>query len=297
MTKPGVGVAVGRFQIHRLHEGHRQLLRQIQKHSKSMVCVGVRPAVCTPHDPLDFPTRAPMIKEFCPNSVIVPLPDVPSDEVWSKQLDSLISIVFPTDNVTIYQGRDSFQGRYLGQHKVVEIEEIPDVSGTNIRESVSRSVMNSEEFRWGVMYGATNQFARIDPVVDICVYKEDPERGICILLGQEAYETEIYRLPGGHIEARESSAEHAARRELAEETGLEAEDYEILDQLRVTSKDAPGYAMFTTLFLAKYTHGPLQPGSDIARLYWAPIKEIEKYAFSDNHQQLVDIALETLREI
>lgn len=296
MKKPGVGVAVGRFQVHRLHEGHKHLLAQVRIHQKSLVCIGIRPVICTPHDPLDYPTREQMLKEYCRESVVVPLPDKPSDRLWSDYLDSLIGIMFPTDTVTIYQGRDSFQGRYLGKHRVVEVEEVPFVSGTDLRDSISRSVMNSEEFRAGVIYGATNQFSRLDPVVDICLYKNDPERGHMILLGQKTHELEVHRLPGGHIEATDISAEAAARRELLEETGLTGEDFNILDHVRVTSLDAPGYAMFTTLFLATYTQGAPQPGSDMARLSWVELDYLMSLKYADNHEGLVTTALATIQE-
>ena len=297
MKRPGVGVAVGRFQVHRLHDGHKHLLSQIQMHQKSLVCIGLRPALCTPHDPLDYPTRERMLKDHCKDAVVVPLPDRPSDKLWSEYLDSLIRVMFPTDVVTIYQGRDSFQGRYLGEHKVVEVEELPHVSGTDLRDSISRTVMNSEEFRAGVIYGATNQFCRLDPVVDVCLYRDDPEKDFSILLGQRSYETDVYRLPGGHIEPTDASAEAAARRELMEETGLTGEDFDILDHVRVTSLDAPGYAMFSTLFLAKHTQGSPQPGSDMGRLLWVELRKLESLRYADNHEELIATAVATLREI
>lgn len=297
MKKRGVGVVVGRFQVHKLHDGHWTLIRRALQHDKTLICIGTRPAVSTPHDPLDYPTRERMIRQSVREAVVVPLPDQPTDRGWSEHLDQLIHIMFPTDPVTMYQGRDSFQGHYRGRHSVQEIDEVPHHSGTELRSEISRSVMDSEEFRCGVIYCATNQFTRIDYAVDICLYRHDPEQGIQVLLGARHNEEGMFRLPGGHIEHTDLTAEDAARRELHEETGLEGADYEILDQIRITSRDAPGYAMFTTLFLAKYTHGAAVASDDLDKVGWFSLKDLPKFKYADNHEQLINIASSLLREI
>lgn len=298
MKKRGVGVVVGRFQVHKLHEGHWSLIKKALEHDKTLICIGTRIAVSTPHDPLDYPTRERMIRQSVKPAIVVPLPDQPTDKGWSDQLDQLIHIMFPTDPVTMYQGRDSFQGRYVGAHKVVEIDEVPHVSGTDLRAEISRNVMDTEEFRCGVIYCATNQFTRIDYAVDICLYKGNTRSEIEVLLGQRNNEGELHRLPGGHIEHTDLTAEAAARRELLEETGLTGEDWSIVDQIRITSRDAPGYAMFTTLFLTQHTHGaPVPSPGELDRLSWVPLDRLDRLKYADNHQQLIEIASAALQEI
>jgi bifunctional NMN adenylyltransferase/nudix hydrolase len=295
--KNSVGVVIGRFQCHRLTEGHEALLDKADEHSKLLICIGVSGVVGTPHDPLDYQAREQMLKEEYPCSVIVPLPDNPTNEGWTKQINQLLNIMFPTDDVVIYCGRvdsgKSLQSGYHGPHKVHEIDEIPNVSATNLRASISRSVEASEAFRRGVIYGATNQFTRCDPVVDICVWKPT-DNGVEILLGRRHNEGGKLRLPGGHINASDKTAEDAAKRELHEETGVEAGEFEILDQIRVVERDAAGYAMFTTLFLAKYLHGAGVGGDDLDDCVWVNKSQLAQYLYADSHRRLLDIAIEAI---
>lgn len=298
--KTSVGVVIGRFQCHRLTEGHLALLSRANGHSKLLICIGISKVIGTPYDPLDYQTREQMIREVFPRAVVMPLPDQPSNEVWTKSLNQMIGTLFPTDQATIYCGRanaaKSLQDGYQGPHKVVEIDEIPHISATDLRAQVSRSVEASEAFRRGVIFGATNQFSRSDLAVDICCFREVGDEKE-ILLGSRNAERGKLRLPGGHVDPTDDHCEAAARRELSEETGVEASDYEILDAVRVQSRDAPGYAMFTVLYLAKYTFGPAKGADDLDECKWVNIKDLDKYQYADDHKVLVAIALSTLQEI
>jgi bifunctional NMN adenylyltransferase/nudix hydrolase len=66
MIKPDIGILVGRFQIHRLHQGHRQLLERVaRKHSRVVVFLGCTKTGPNRHNPLDYVTREKMLfKEF-----------------------------------------------------------------------------------------------------------------------------------------------------------------------------------------------------------------------------------------
>jgi len=297
--KASVGVVIGRFQCHRLTEGHRALLNTAGNHSKLLVCVGVSRVIGTPRDPLDYQAREQMIKEEYPRAVVVPLPDQPTDERWTKHLNQLINIMFPTDDVVIYCGRPnskkSLQSGYHGPFQVREIEEIPHVSATELRLEAGRSQEVSEAFRRGVIYGATNQFARCDPVVDICVWRPTEDGGIEVLLGRREREGGILRLPGGHINADDAGGEAAAKRELLEETGIEAAGFTPLSQIRVVARDAPGYAMFTTLYLAKYVFGSAKGNDDLDECLWVNIDRLEQYDYADSHSELLDIATRAIR--
>jgi 8-oxo-dGTP pyrophosphatase MutT (NUDIX family) len=304
-TKPSVGVVIGRFQCYKLTEGHVILIDKAAEHSKLLICIGIGKVLGTPRDPLDYQAREQMIKEKYPQAVVIPLNDQPTDELWTKQLNSLIHIMFPTDKATIYCGRpdgsSSIQSGYHGPHKVVEIEEIPNVSATDLRQQVGRSVEASEAFRRGVIYGATNQFTRIDPVVDICVWKQSLSKKLTkILLGRRHNEGGTFRLPGGHIDAKDINGEAAARRELLEETGLTAENWQIIENIRINTKSGDGYAMFSTLYLAKYSCGVAQGNDDLDDCQWFDIDHIERnintLKFADNHKELIQIAIKTLRE-
>lgn len=299
MKKTSVGVVIGRFQCPWLHEGHRALIDKAKEHSKLLICVTLSRVLGTPRDPLDYPTREQMVKEEYPTAIVMPLSDQPTDEDWTRRLNQLLKEAFPTDEITIYCGRpdghSSVQSGYKGPHKIVEIDEVSPVSGTSLRELVGRSVDASRAFRHGVIYGATNQYARCEPVVDICLWRQT-ENGIQILLGKRDKEGGKVRLPGGHINTTDISAEAAARRELFEETGLTGEDFEIIDHIRVPALDLPHYAMFTTLFLAKYTFGAPQGKDDIDECFWASIDKLEQYQYADNHKDLTELAVKALNK-
>ncbi len=64
-------MALGRFQVHKLHEGHIALIRKAAEHTKLVVFICTSPHLVTPDDPLDYPTRERMVREAFPTAVVV----------------------------------------------------------------------------------------------------------------------------------------------------------------------------------------------------------------------------------
>jgi bifunctional NMN adenylyltransferase/nudix hydrolase len=104
-----IGAVVGRFQIHELHDAHKYLIDQVVlNHKKSIVFLGVPKVVGTKKNPLDFDTRKKMIQSQYPDTVILALPDIGDDTLWSQELDKRIREVYSIGDVLLYGGRDSF---------------------------------------------------------------------------------------------------------------------------------------------------------------------------------------------
>ena len=97
-----IGVIVGRFQLHDLHEAHKELIEQvIAKHKKVVLFLGVSRILGSTNNPLDFTARKKMIQNYYPEINISPLPDHRYDDVWSKSLDSRIREIFPIGSVLL----------------------------------------------------------------------------------------------------------------------------------------------------------------------------------------------------
>jgi len=87
-----------------------------------------------------------------------------------------------------------------------------------------------------------------------------------------------WSLPGGAVEPGERLAE-AARRELREETGLEAEPLGVLWVLNNVVFDSAGrakyhYLIVDILFDSGSVRGELRAGGDAAEARWIPIDEV-----------------------
>jgi bifunctional NMN adenylyltransferase/nudix hydrolase len=228
------GVIVGRFQVNELHPGQAELLRQVSKlHERVIVFVGVPRTVPTKRNPMDFEVRKKMIQHDYPDFTVLPLRDERSDDLWSQNLDQAIEAVTQLDNnVTLYGGRDSFVPHYFGRHQVHQLEIPSPTTGTEVREKLSNQVMESKEFRAGVIYAAFNRFPRLLTTVDVAIlhntgiaYNTSASK-IKMLLGRKLGETN-WRFIGGFANNNESF-EYAARREVYEETHLDISSVEYL---------------------------------------------------------------------
>ncbi|MFI6643437.1 NUDIX hydrolase [Streptomyces sp. NPDC050504] len=126
--------------------------------------------------------------------------------------------------------------------------------------------------------------------VDLAVFTVRDNRLHVLLIerGEEPYKG-AWALPGGFVQPRES-AEQAARRELAEETGLDPVTVESLhlEQLRTYSEPGrdPRMRVVTVAYTALVPDLP-EPrgGSDAARARWVAPVAYERLAF--DHQRIL----------
>jgi bifunctional NMN adenylyltransferase/nudix hydrolase len=275
-----VGIIVGRFQTHYLHEGHLDLISHVlENHSQVIIMLGISRKQNSKSNPLDFATRKLMIETKFPSVVILPIVDNRSDEKWSQELDRMVTLPFGSKKTLIYGSRDSFIPHYKGKNSVLELEESGKYNATNLREKASKETRNSEDWRAGIIYQAYNQFPVAYPTVDVCVYNNKGE----ILMAKKPSE-KLWRFVGGFVDPSDASYEHAAYRELKEETGgnldvgtPKAFKYitsQKIDDWRYRNDES---GIMTTLFLVGYNHGYAKASDDIAVVEWIPIREFSNF--------------------
>lgn len=275
-----VGVIIARFQVHELHEAHKGLIDHVlENHKKVIIFLGVPIIQNTPENPLDFATRKVMLQEEYPNVVILPLKDQRSNKKWSYILDEQIRIPFGERKTLLYGGRDSFIPFYEGRYQTTELYTDTFVSGTEIRNQVSKEILSSKDFRAGVIHATYAQRAVSYPTVDIVAYNEKGQ----ILLAKKPNEKQ-YRFIGGFVDRADGSWENAAIREFSEETGgCEIGDLKYVASAEIDdwryAKTASGIK--TTLYMGKYIFGSIKPSDDISELKWF---DIDTFLDFDNIQ-------------
>jgi len=286
-----VGVIIGRFQVHELHEGHIELINHvITKHSKVIIFLGISNSLVTKNNPLDFVTRKAMIVKHYKQITILPLKDKRSDIIWSKNIDEKIKEIYPIDDVILYGSRDSFIPYYCGIFKIQEVEQKYYTSGTESRKNVSEEIKSSPDFRAGVIYAAYNQYPTVHPTVDIAIIKEKE-----ILLAKKPNESK-YRFVGGFVDPTDQSFEHAAKREVHEETKLEVDDLKYImsskiDDWRYKNEETK---IISTLYIATYIFGRPEPSDDISELRWFNLDSIKLDDIVDEHKYMMIILLQKM---
>jgi bifunctional NMN adenylyltransferase/nudix hydrolase len=269
-----IGVIIARFQSPYLHIGHKSLIESVRaNHNKTVIVLGVSPVLGSRRNPLDYHTREKMIKKEYPEVVILPLPDHPLDAKWSQNLDDLLSNSFPGAKFSLYGSRDSFIPYYKGRCEVIELPETGSHNATLIREQISDKVLDSEEFRTGIIYAYSNMYLKVYPTVDIAVFKNQKTE---ILLGKKNIDNK-WRLLGGFSDPTDTSYEEAARRELTEECGaivtteMKYEKSFRVDDWRYKSE---ADKIITTLFSTDFINGDPAGSDDIAEVKWFKLADV-----------------------
>lgn len=290
--RPDWGVIVGRFQVNDLHEGHMELIRQVKaRHSAVLAFVGT-PAnkSLTQENPLDFPTIRRMINAKFPDLTVLELRDCRTDEEWSRNLDNAISSVVQSGTATLYGGRSSFVPHYKGHFTPIELNlpvQVMKISGTDVRVDCSNKVIESPEFRAGMIYAAYHQWPETKPCVDIAIFNTDETE---ILMVQKRGES-LWRFPGGHFEHKHGSFEGTAKAEAMEETGLDITDLQyvysgLVDDWRYASNSDKKIS--TVLFKAKsMTMGSRpQDVNEIGRTQWFKFSNLNEEQIVPEHRPL-----------
>lgn len=269
-----IGVIIARFQSPYLHTGHLAVIdTAAKKHNKVVIVLGVSPVKGSRKNPLDFHTREKMIKQAYPELMVLPLPDHPLDTRWSQNLDTMLNSTFPGTGFVLYGSRDSFIPYYSGKLDTVELPETGSHSSTLIREQISDIVLNSEEFRTGVIYAHANTYVKVYPTVDIAVFRNNKTE---LLLGKKEIDNK-WRLLGGFSDPTDVSYEEAAKRELEEECGpIVTTDMHYEKSFRVNDwryrKEVD--KIITALFSTDYVSGDAQGSDDIGEVHWFSLDEV-----------------------
>jgi bifunctional NMN adenylyltransferase/nudix hydrolase len=270
------GVIIARFQTPYLHKGQTELIDQVRaKHNKVIVVLGVAPVKGSKRNPYDFYTREKMIKEKYNDIVLLPLGDHPSDEVWSANLDKLLTSTFQAERFLLYGGRDSFIKYYKGKLQTEELPELGPFSGTEIRKEISDKVIASEDFRAGINYAYYNMYAKVYPTVDIVVFRNHRTE---VLLGKKATLNQ-WRFIGGFVDPEDDNFEMAAKRELQEECGnIEVGNIQYVGTAKIDDWRYRNEAdkIITTFFSADLIFGNPQPADDIVETGWHNVIDLAK---------------------
>lgn len=290
------GVIVARFQTPFLHEGHYSIINYVkERHNKVVIVLGVSPVKAGTYNPLDFYTREKMVKKAFPDVVVLPISDHRNDVVWSQNIDKLLSITFPMEQFVLYGSRDSFIPYYSGKLKVEEIPQTGDFSATDLRYKMSDKVMDSEDFRCGIIYAYNNMYPKTYTTVDVAVLSENHQQ---VLLGYRKSEN-LWRLPGGFTDPSDENYEASALRELHEECGnieVSEMNYEKsfkIDDWRYRKENDK---IITLLFSCTYMFGHVEAADDIDRVQWFSFAEVSDMLAKNNivkeHQSMVQHLLE-----
>ena len=286
-----IGVIVGRFQVHKLTEGHKEILDFVlsQNHYMNILVLGNPPrdVRCTKNNPLPYVSRKRMIEEEYPGKFeICYKTDVMSDEEWSSDLDKqILAITNGNSDVILYGSRDSFIEHYTGQFETYEYQQKLTLSGTKLREELKKNIGTSEDFRRGCIYATQNNWTYYYPTVDCAIFTDDSYSKI--YLAKKPGEKTL-RFPGGFIDPKDNSYEEAAIREAQEETGLKCKIEKYIGSFKVKDWRYFGEVeqVMTTLFLMTRVSGNPAPYDDIAELHLCNIKDLSIDDINPAHRQL-----------
>jgi 8-oxo-dGTP diphosphatase len=137
---------------------------------------------------------------------------------------------------------------------------------------------------------STDQAATLREGVSIALLKD---RKVLLVRRKRAPHAGLWSLPGGKVESGEQPRD-AMRRELKEETGLEAEILGIVNTVRLAAEGAQsGYRLM--VFYGRPTGGVLAAGGDAEGAEWVHLDDIEALAMTPGTAELIWVAAHKVR--
>lgn len=138
----------------------------------------------------------------------------------------------------------------------------------------------------------TYDYPRPMVTVDVLIVTREPQPGVLLIRRKHDPFAGMWAIPGGFVELDES-LEAAARRELREETGVEADQLEQLHTFGDPGRDPRGRTI-SVVYLAQVDSQQVQPkaADDAAEVGWHRLEQPPPLAF--DHAQILACARERL---
>jgi 8-oxo-dGTP diphosphatase len=122
-------------------------------------------------------------------------------------------------------------------------------------------------------------------------------RALLIRRGSPPLERQ-WSIPGGMLEVGETLLE-GVRRELAEETGIEARVLDLIEVFERINLDGEGKARYHFVvldYLCERVGGEARAGSDVTDVAWAAPEELGQYSLTETAARVILKAFEIVRE-
>jgi 8-oxo-dGTP diphosphatase len=140
-----------------------------------------------------------------------------------------------------------------------------------------------------------NKFFRPSVAVDILIFTISNDQLEILLVKRkiEPYQN-YWAIPGGFVQKNES-LDQAAKRELAEETGVRSVYLEQLYSFGEVKRDPRGRVISVAYFalIPPQVAQKVRASTDVKQVKWHAISKLPDLAF--DHQQIIDYALQRLR--
>jgi bifunctional NMN adenylyltransferase/nudix hydrolase len=231
-----------------------------------------------------------MIEGLYPDGrlTIVGSDSLPSSyEERSRKIDTLIRQSFPDHDAIIYGSRDSFVHTYQGIFSKHEVPTVYSGSATEVRKAIP--VINSFDFRAGVIYATMNRKPLSHPAVDVVIVDSDLQR--VLLVGKRDEEGKL-RFPGVFFDPElDQSYEDAGLRCCSKEIPT----VRISQPLIIKSHKVDDWryrktrqGVITLLMKAYYRGGEPSPGKGVDTVAWVNCHDVRD-ALIKSHQPLAAI--------
>ncbi|MCX2742284.1 NUDIX hydrolase [Mangrovivirga sp. M17] len=277
---------VGQFQWLELPYSFKHLFSDLDNANIIFVITDSK-LTATAYHPYSAHKRKTLLEKAFPESLIEIIPDNPSDEEWSEELDSLINTTGALIDKIIFMSEEGKEG-YTGKYKqFTTVQELDSSDEIVLPE-------NENDYLIGVRDALVKQYPKVFPTVDIALWKNQHTEFLLARKPQEIW----WRFVGGFSDPSDESFEFAAQRELIEEVGeikhgeLKYEGSFKVDDWRYRYERDK---IITSFYSCEYIEGNIHARDDIEELKWFSLNEIKKMEAGDDiapeHKPLFNLIL------
>lgn len=272
-----IGGLVVRMQVDDMHTGHKDLIEHVLvNHDNVVLFLGIPEDENTKKNPLDFATRADMIRQDYPDLQVFPIRDQCDNFLWSKILDNEIVKPFGNKSAVLYGSRDSFIPFYKGKYPTIELESTVDISGTEIRERAARKHRKTADFRAGVIFGIHSKKDVVYSDMEIITYNDQKQ----ILMYKKPNEHGWFFF-SGFTNKKDESIEKAATRVFSENAGINCSigtpRYLFSQKMDNWRYRGGTDSILGQTFLAPYKFGFVSTSDTIVAVEWIDIKTFSNF--------------------